>query len=569
MGLFQQDCASHFIDQSVHDVPCRVRFAPTDSLMSLSRWGGEASLVFAPGEEHAGQKSVRGNELFLKSEATPKRYHVFRRLDGERFEYDVVLLKEPETNVVEIELEFPDGLEFFRQPSAERLIASPFRCTPEVIESYAVYWKERNGPYKTGKFCHIYRPEIRDARGRKVWGRLNINGKMMTITIPEDWLSDAAYPVVVDPIVGTQTRGALNTIDWYNEDTWEDFYLEIKLGFSRFTAATPITGACTSYVYSYKNWANTACAVLYSDSAGMPVTRLSRNEQFVQLQRATPAWVPSTFSLPSTVAQGAAFWYGYFTVESLNTYYDAVGTFRRMNVDEYTTPPTTYDDEWNEQTWQVLMSAYFSYAVAQAVNRSVMDTVGLTETFGKKFAFKRTCPNPVAVSEGKVVRRFLPRVCTGLLQGTETITRRTAFFRVVVNAVTCSRVSSRLMRGFRIVSDSTGVSGVVTRVRGLLRMCTDGFAVADFTARFLEARRVLEETVNTVSVFSMIQTLIRACVSGLSGIGLLARSVGFLRMAQSVATLFERLLPRMILKKEELIIVSRVTREIEFRGNLL
>jgi hypothetical protein len=459
--------------------------------MSLSRWGGEASLVFAPGEEHAGKMNVRGNELVLRSEATPKRYHVFRRLDGERFEYDVVLLKEPETNVIEIELEFPEGLEFYRQPSAERLRASPFRCPPEVVESYAVYWKERNGPYKTGKFCHIYRPEIRDARGRRVWGRLDVKGKMMTITIPEEWLSDAAYPVVVDPIVGTQTRGALNTIDWYDEDNWEDFYLEIKMGFSRFTAATPITGACTSYVYSYRNWENSACAVLYSDSSGMPVTRLSRNEQFVQLQRATPAWVPSTFNVPSTVAQGAAFWYGYFTVESLNTYYDAVGTFRRMNVDEYTTPPSTYDDEWNEQTWQVLMSAYFSYAVSQAVNRSVMDTVGLSELRIKRIGFRRTSPNGVGVSDSKLTRALI---------------------------------------GYR---------------------------------------RAFGDVVTTVGRVFMFQTLFRFCFSGLAGLGTLVRSVGFIRALVSVTSFFERLLPRMILKKEELIIVSRVTREIEFRGNLL
>jgi hypothetical protein len=191
---------------------------------------------------------------------------------------------------------------------------------------------------------------------------------MMTITIPDSWLAEATYPMVVDPIVGTQTRGALNTIDWYEEDSWDDFYLELKMGFSRFTAGTPIAGTCTSYVYSYVNMACSACAVLYSDSAGMPMNRLSRNEQFVQMQRGSPAWVPSSFSLPSPVAQGESFWYGYFTAESLYTYYDAVGTFRRMSIDDYSTPPDLYDDEWNEQTWQVLMSAYFSYAVAQAVN---------------------------------------------------------------------------------------------------------------------------------------------------------------------------------------------------------
>jgi hypothetical protein len=569
MRSFLQDRASFFIDQSVHDAPCRVRFAGNNSLMSLSRWNGEASLAFAPGDLHHGEMRIRGNELLLKSEATPKRYHVFRRLDGERFEYDVVLLKEPETNVIEIELDFPEGLEFYRQPSALNLPASPFRCLPEVEESYAVYWKERNGPYKTGKFCHIYRPEIRDARGRKVWGRLDIAGHTMTITIPEGWLSDAAYPVVVDPIVGTQTRGALNTIDWYNEGSPETFYLEIKMGFSRFTAATPISGLCTSYIYSYKNEADTAQAVLFSDSAGMPVNRLSRNEQVVQLQRSSPAWVSSTFSLPSTVAQGAAFWYGYYTQDMLYTYYDAVGTFRRMSLDNYSTIPDVYDDEWNEQTWQVLMSAYFSYSVTQALNRSVMDTIGLTETFGKKFTFKRSCSNSVAAAEVKTVRKYLPRLCADNLQGTEIVRRYSTSFRIFRDALECKRSSSRIVAVFRVMAETVGFSGILARLRGLVRFCSDGFSLQDENTRLFEYKRTVLDEVATTGTFSMIQTLIRFCSSRLAGSCSLIRSIGFIRMVTSLMAFLERLLPRMILKKEELIIVSRITREIEFKGDLI
>ncbi|HOT62932.1 MAG TPA: hypothetical protein PLU93_08720 [Treponemataceae bacterium] len=569
MRTFNEDHSSFFIDQSAHDVPCRVRFAGNDALMSLSRWGGEASLAFAPGDTHLGETRIRGNEILLKSEATPKCYHVFRRLDGERFEYDVVLLKEPETNVIEIELDFPEGLEFYRQPSMDALIRSPYRCAPEVEESYAVYWKERNGPYKTGKFCHIYRPEIRDARGRKVWGRLDIVGHTMTITIPEGWLSDAAYPVVVDPIVGTQTRGALNTIDWYNEDNPTTFYLEIKMGFSRFVAATPISGQCTSYIYSYYNEADTAQAVLFSDSSGAPYARLSRDEQIVQLQRSTPAWVASTFNLPQTVAQGAAFWYGYYTQEMLYTYYDAVGTFRRMSVDDYPTVPDVYNPQWNPETWQVLMSAYFSYSIAQSLSRSVMDTIGLTESFGRQFALKRSCANGVAAVGEPEASGFHPRLCSDSFQGTVIINRITSFFRVLLDALECKRASSRIVMIYRALSETIGFSDILERVRGLVRTCTSGFAIQDETYRLFEYRRLLDDEVDTAGAFSMIQTLIRFCASGLSGIGSLIRSVGLFRSITSLVTFLERLLPRMILKKEELIIVSRVTREIEFKGDLI
>jgi len=84
-----------------------------------------------------------------------------------------------------------------------------------------------------------------------------------------------------------------------------------------------------------------------------------------------------------------------------------------------------------------------------------------------------------------------------------------------------------------------------------------------------EYRRLIDDEVETVGAFSMIQTLIRYCASGLAGIGTLVRSVGFFRSITSLVAFLERLLPRMILKKEELIIVSRITREIEFKGDLI
>ena len=132
----------------------------------------------------------------------------------------------------------------------------------------------------------------------------------MTITIPEEWLSDAAYPVVVDPIVGTQTRGALRQIDWWNEEDPRNFCLEMELGINRFTAPNTFEGVCTSYAYSCSNDSELrGQAVLYSNDE--PGIRLSRDEQKVSFSRTTPGWVPSTFSLSRSIAQGETFWYGY------------------------------------------------------------------------------------------------------------------------------------------------------------------------------------------------------------------------------------------------------------------
>jgi hypothetical protein len=97
-------------------------------------------------------------------------------------------------------MEGAEHYDFFRQPD---FVKEPF-----LKGSYAVYKKETLLGEGTGKLCHIHRPEIIDARGRRCWGDLSIMGNELRITVPERWLSEAKYPVVVDPTIGTSTVGS-------------------------------------------------------------------------------------------------------------------------------------------------------------------------------------------------------------------------------------------------------------------------------------------------------------------------------------------------------------------------
>ncbi|TAH54404.1 MAG: hypothetical protein EWM51_06840 [Treponema sp.] len=507
MGKFQQDRSSLFLDQSVRDSPCRVRLTGKDSLFSLSRWSGSVSLSFGTEGDYRGKTIVRGNEILLKPEATPKTHHVFRRLDGDRFEYDVVLLREPETNVVSIDLSVPDGLEFFRQPTEEAARRKGIRCAPEVFDSYAVYWKERNGRFKTGKFCHIYRPRIRDARGREVWGRLEITGRVMTVTIPEEWLADAAYPVVVDPVIGTQTRGALNTIDWNNEDNPHRFYLELQMGMSKFIASSAIAGICTSYIYSYCSDDANGQAVIFSDLANFPGTRLSRNEVIVDLDTTTEAWIPSTFTLSRTISPGEAFWYGYNAKYGVYTYYDVGGTFRKMWTEGYDDVPETFSDYG--EVWSVIMSAYFSYTSPATYTRTCTGNAGLTGS------------------------------------------------------------ASRRAGVARISSASVGANLAVNRCVGLNRMSSGSVSVGEIKKTIFAFTRVLADMLDVKRSSRIFQRLIRFCTSAARPHGEITRSIWFSRFVESAFKFIERMLPRMILKKEELVFVSRITRNIEIRSTLV
>ncbi len=130
-------------------------------------------------------------------------------------EFEVVLKEKPLSNKVEFTIN-TKGLDFFYQPELTQAEIDQGASRPEnVVGSYAVYYK--NCPvnyvggkeYKVGKFCHIYRPQIIDAKGNKVWGELAIDEQagILTVTIPQEFLDKAVYPVLVDPTFGYTTAG--------------------------------------------------------------------------------------------------------------------------------------------------------------------------------------------------------------------------------------------------------------------------------------------------------------------------------------------------------------------------
>ena len=163
--------------------------------------------------------------------------HFFDR-DEKTFAFDVILLKPPKSNVVEWTIQHK-GLNFYYQHLLEDDFASgnlpDFKRVASVNEtdifdhdgqaighrplnisgSYAVYHSEKTGDYtgrggknyQHGKAFHIYRPRIIDSDGTEVWGQLKIDTGtgIMSVTIPQEFLDKAVYPVTVDPDLGKTT----------------------------------------------------------------------------------------------------------------------------------------------------------------------------------------------------------------------------------------------------------------------------------------------------------------------------------------------------------------------------
>lgn len=93
----------------------------------------------------------------------------------------------------------------------QQIIDGDVRRPLNVEGSYAFYHiSKKNNKYMTGKAFHLYRPIAEDALGDKVWCTLHINPESteLTVTIPQQFLDEAMYPITIDPDFGYDTTGA-------------------------------------------------------------------------------------------------------------------------------------------------------------------------------------------------------------------------------------------------------------------------------------------------------------------------------------------------------------------------
>ncbi len=250
-------------------------------------------------------------------------------------EFDTILYERPESNEIFYPMQ-SKGLEFYYQPPLNQGEQSDgTECTettcqnsdgkvvnyrPEnVIGSYAVYYEgsksgdytESGGKdYKAGKVFHIYRPSISDANGKKVWGTLSINEKenQFSITVPQDFLDAAVYPINIDPIFGYSGIGASSC--WLSGNNYRG---------SRVVTPTDSNGATISKISLYAKED-------YSGTLNYKAAIANSNKKLISNGIGTGAvvgssysWIDSVFGTPPSIADNSTYFLGVIAdVGSLN-----------------------------------------------------------------------------------------------------------------------------------------------------------------------------------------------------------------------------------------------------------
>lgn len=160
---------------------------------TIKKWEDEVFLRVKSedkGEFITKEKTVEDNQL---------------RCENGGFEIDTILDTKPSTNVFHYTIE-SEGLVFWYQADNPE-----WDQTDDVIGSYAIYHKtKRNNKYKAGKAFHIYRSKIIDKDGDWVWGDFNNDldkTGILSVTVPQDFLDKAKYPVRIDPTFGDESMG--------------------------------------------------------------------------------------------------------------------------------------------------------------------------------------------------------------------------------------------------------------------------------------------------------------------------------------------------------------------------
>jgi len=150
-------------------------------------------------------------------------------------EFEAILKTKPSTNSLTVQIETQNLKYYYQPPLTEELNVNEYDEVTEtyaikdgqvivfrpleVVGSYAVYhatktpWhksKEEAEKYKVGKAFHIYRPKLIDVEGKTAWAELSIDEKkgVLTITLPQEFLDEAIYPVTIDPTFGYESVGS-------------------------------------------------------------------------------------------------------------------------------------------------------------------------------------------------------------------------------------------------------------------------------------------------------------------------------------------------------------------------
>jgi len=552
--------------QSLYDFPCPVALGNNTPSFSLHRY--KKGLRFIPPDDDG--FVLRGDRRRLLYKGR-RRSHRITILGDSAFEYDCILHKEPDTNVITLRMEGAEHYDFFRQPD---FVKDPF-----LKGSYAVYKKTTLMGEGTGKLCHIHRPLIIDALGRRVWGELAVVGNVLCITIPEQWLAMAKYPVIVDPTVGTTTVGSIGEREeWveYDDEEWvagvgyvpvhyegyERYPWKLYYDYivNKYTLPGDFNGLATAYTYitSYIQYyvdgshytsvgASNIYPMMFLDINDNPSTRISTQEQkyIPGINVNNPGgWRSATFMSNGNISEGTDVWFGYYAGFFEPFYFDygarcvyGRDTANGNNIFRDTFPFSSNDHGYG---FNLKISTYFTYS--GIYNRTLTQGVGLNDSPKSIIEYKRTQANSVKITDSPKLKAAYQRNIQHTAGVHSLLNGFAALYRSIQETIQGIDNQKSSVVFVRSLSETLNVYGIVNHIGEFYRGLFDDIQVDGEvkSGRFFSTKII--DTVFTVGVV-------------FRGLTLLVRII-------TKVVVRDYLLSRFLKAREELILKSCITRAL-------
>jgi len=292
------------------------------------------------------------------------------------FKIDVILNSKPNTNQFCYTIEGAENYDFFYQPAltAEEITGGALR-PEEIVGSYAVYHKTLKNHqigkenYATGKVMHIPFPYVWETDNptttRQRAENLTYSNGSLCVTVQQEFLDKAKYPVRVDPTFGYTTSGASSN-ELYNSSDGINYGLTTFYSLSE--AATPIN-SLSGYFSVTAGRIGGAKMMIYSDTPGSPNARQGYTEEGTftnsssELITVSPVssfnltsgswWLAATGRVTNESAGG----------QSASIKYDTGGTDgSRDSSINYTTPDATWTEaSANTDKYSIYANYTFTY----------------------------------------------------------------------------------------------------------------------------------------------------------------------------------------------------------------
>jgi hypothetical protein len=471
-----------------------VKLGDKEPSWGLTRWNGDKGLRFVPPDDEG--FSLRGDRQRLVYKGH-RRSHRFTILGDSAFEYDCILEKEPETNVISLMMEGAEHFDFLRQPD--------FVKEPLLKGSYAVYKKETLLGEGTGKLCHIHRPEIIDASGRRCWGDLAVVGNELRIAIPEKWLGEAVYPVVVDPNIGTSSVGSQITGPNPDNPTYDRPTLDGHIAVCKYPVKEKGNGQCTAYVYTYPHeyFNNDRLSpVLFTDVDNKPFWRISKKQKQINTlvpENTNGKWCSNTFMLEANISPNTNVWFG-VAASFFSTRFDYGGEcWKFVNDEDFWLADdlpeyVEIDPKWD--TYQnIKFSWYFNYTsvISQTFVRTLTQGVNLKDSRKLKADYKRNAAQTVkAVSACSRFETFY-RECSMAVHTSTKTDRFPVFMRLIGENIRLTVAHSVSLALKRICSDNAKVHTETLRIFDVCRKIMDGINVIDGQSYYVRFLRCISD----------------------------------------------------------------------------